>query len=159
MLPFHNAAPHQAHNSNNKKQQTPTQRHTNTQHQRHQTRQWIVTQIAHSFSKTCHVDVHCEHPYFLNPLLAACQLVNVARPGEAPSDLYAAEEDCRLLHPALAAADGGPLPADERRKWCDVPSNVEGIEFKPGLVYTFQWYQHFFDLAKYKVRARRYIYI
>lgn len=48
-----------------------------------------------NFSQTCQVDVKCEHPYFLNPLLAACQLVNVARPGEEPKDLYAAQEDCR----------------------------------------------------------------
>lgn len=47
--------------------------------------------------------------------------------------------------------DGGPLPADKRRKWCDVPANVADMEFSTDHVYTFQWWQHFFDLSQYKV--------
>lgn len=27
-----------------------------------------------NFSHTCEVNLNCEHPYFLNPLLAACQV-------------------------------------------------------------------------------------
>ncbi|KAI8472299.1 MAG: hypothetical protein J3K34DRAFT_414799 [Monoraphidium minutum] len=115
--------------------------------------QWIVTQIAHNFSQTCQVDVKCEHPYFLNPLLAACQLVNVSRPGEEPKDLYEAKEDCRLLHPDLVGKDGEPLPAAQRRKWCDIPSNVEDIMLTPDLVYTFQWWQHLIDLSQYRVHV------
>lgn len=37
----------------------------------------------------------------MNPLLAACQLVNVSEPGHAPP-LADAQEDMRLLHHALA---------------------------------------------------------
>lgn len=115
--------------------------------------QWIVTQIAHNFSKTCDVDVSCDYPYFLNPLLAACQLVNVSKPGEEPQDLYAAQEDCRLLHPDLAGKDGAPVPADKRRKWCDIPSNMVDLEIRTDLVYTFQWWQHLVDLSQYKVHV------
>ncbi|GBF98235.1 hypothetical protein Rsub_11055 [Raphidocelis subcapitata] len=106
-----------------------------------------------TFSQTCKVDVFCEHPHFLNPLLAACQLVNVSKPGEEPEDVTATQEDCRLLHPALVNADGSPWAADKRRKWCDAPENVGDLYFEPGLVYTFCWWQHFFDLANYKVHA------
>jgi hypothetical protein len=62
--------------------------------------------------------------------------------------LYAAEEDCRLLHPTLVGADGAPWPADKRRKWCDVPANVADLELQPGLVYTFGFWQHFFSLGE-----------
>jgi hypothetical protein len=48
------------------------------------------------FSKTTIVDAHCEQPYFLNPVLAACQLVNVAKEGEQP-DIWDAPEDCRWV--------------------------------------------------------------
>jgi hypothetical protein len=34
----------------------------------------------------------------MNPVLAACQLVNVSKPGEEPG-LWDAPEDCRLMLP------------------------------------------------------------
>jgi hypothetical protein len=51
------------------------------------------------------VDAYAELPYFMNPLLAACQLVNVSQPGAEPQ-LTAAQEDMRLFSPALADKDG-----------------------------------------------------
>jgi 3-methyladenine DNA glycosylase Mpg len=36
-----------------------------------------------------------------------------------------------------------------------VPGNVADLYFEPGLVYTFCWWQHFFDLAEYKVGGAR----
>lgn len=42
----------------------------------------------------------------MNPLLASCQLVNVARPGEE-LPLQEAQEDMRLLSHHLADKDGG----------------------------------------------------
>jgi hypothetical protein len=59
----------------------------------------------------------------------------------------------RLLHPSLVGPDGEPLAADKRRKWCDVPANVADLEFSPDLVYSFGWWQHFFDMGAYKVGA------
>jgi hypothetical protein len=47
------------------------------------------------------VDAYAALPYFMNPLLAACQLVNVSEPGSEPQ-LAEAQEDMRLLSPALA---------------------------------------------------------
>jgi hypothetical protein len=63
------------------------------------------------FSKTTIVDAHGERPYFLNPLIAAAQLINVARPGEEPA-IWEAEEDCRwgLLCLAARAELAGPSP-------------------------------------------------
>jgi hypothetical protein len=45
---------------------------------------------------------------FLNPVLASCQLVNVAVPGSEP-DLWEAEEDMRLLSDALQDKNGEVL--------------------------------------------------
>lgn len=48
---------------------------------------------------------------FLNPVLASCQLVNVARPGEEPS-VWDAQEDMRLLSDELSDKNGeGPCSA------------------------------------------------
>lgn len=51
------------------------------------------------------VDAYAELPYFMNPLLAACQLVNVSQPGAEPR-LAEAQEDMRLFSPALADKSG-----------------------------------------------------
>lgn len=51
------------------------------------------------------VDAYAELPYFMNPLLAACQLVNVSQPGSEPP-LAQAQEDMRLFSPALADKQG-----------------------------------------------------
>lgn len=45
---------------------------------------------------------------FLNPVLASCQLVNVARPGEEPG-VWDAQEDMRLLSDELADKNGEAL--------------------------------------------------
>jgi hypothetical protein len=52
------------------------------------------------------VDAYAELPYFMNPLLAACQMVNVAQPGSEPP-LHQAQEDMRLFSAALADKNGG----------------------------------------------------
>lgn len=50
------------------------------------------------------MDAHGDKPYFLNPLIAAAQIYNVAREGEEP-DMWAAQEDCRC-----GAQPGNALP-------------------------------------------------
>jgi hypothetical protein len=47
------------------------------------------------------VDVTAELPYFMNPVLAACQMVNVSKAGSAPG-LAEVQEDMTLFSPALA---------------------------------------------------------
>jgi hypothetical protein len=49
---------------------------------------------AKIFSKTTIVSAYGDQPHFLNPVLAACQRVNISRAGEEP-DLWTAPEDCR----------------------------------------------------------------
>lgn len=62
------------------------------------------------------VDAYAPLPYFMNPLLAACQLVNVAKPGQAPP-LAEAQEDMRLFSPELA---------DKHSEW---PVTVRWLDF------------------------------
>jgi Protein of unknown function (DUF1769) len=56
------------------------------------------------------VDAYAPLPYFMNPLLAACQLVHVASPGNEPP-LADATEDMRLFSPSLADKHGAPAAA------------------------------------------------
>jgi hypothetical protein len=65
----------------------------------------VLTAAAKVFSSSTQVDIYAKLPYFMNPVLAACQIVNVARPGSEPS-LTEAGEDMRLFAPELADKTG-----------------------------------------------------
>lgn len=70
----------------------------------------VLTAAAKVFSSSTQVDIYAKLPYFMNPVLACCQLVNVSQPGSEPQ-LTEAQEDMRLFAPALADKQGG-WPAD-----------------------------------------------
>jgi hypothetical protein len=57
--------------------------------------------------------------------------------------------DCFLLLPALSPA-GKPVSAAKRKKWCDVPKNLDGLMLDTEHVYTFHIWQHFIDFSAYK---------
>lgn len=61
----------------------------------------VLTAAAKVFSSSTQVDIYAKLPYFMNPMLAACQLVNVAEPGSEPK-LSEAQEDMRLFAAPLA---------------------------------------------------------
>jgi len=46
---------------------------------------------------------------------------------------------------------GAPLSPEKRRKWCDVPKNLQGLKFSPDYVYTFHIWQHIVDFSTYKL--------
>lgn len=110
----------------------------------------VLTAAAKVFSSSTQVDIYAKLPYFMNPVLAACQLVNVAQPGEEPK-LTEATEDMRLFAPQLADKHGAPLLPEKRRKWCDAPKNLEGLKFSPDHIYTFHIWQHLIDFSTYKL--------
>lgn len=65
----------------------------------------VMTAAAKVFSSSTQVDIKAALPYFMNPVLAACQLVNVSEPGKEPP-LAEATEDMRLFSPELADKKG-----------------------------------------------------
>jgi hypothetical protein len=105
----------------------------------------VLTAAAKVFSNSTQVDVHAPLPFFMNPILAACQLINVSKDGEAP-DVWDAKEDMRLFEPSLVAGKAGePMHADKRRRWCDVPKNLDGRMYDTDHVWTFHIWQHLID--------------
>ncbi|WIA11789.1 hypothetical protein OEZ85_011882 [Tetradesmus obliquus] len=110
----------------------------------------VLTAAAKVFSSSTQVDIYAKLPYFMNPVLAACQMVNVALPGSEPS-LTEATEDMRLFAPELADKTGAPLSPEKRRKWCDVPKHLAGKQFSTEHVYTFHIWQHLIDFSTYKL--------
>lgn len=88
---------------------------------------------------------------FLNPVLASCQLVHVARPGEEP-DMWEAQEDMRLLSPALADKDGNPMPAEKRRRWFDNPANAASVTLGKDYVITWHIWQHWCNISTYRLQ-------
>ncbi|KAI8472123.1 MAG: hypothetical protein J3K34DRAFT_217390, partial [Monoraphidium minutum] len=111
----------------------------------------VLTGAARVFSSSAHVDIYGRLPYFMNPVLAACQLVNVSRDEDAPKDMWAAQEDLRMFAPELVDKHGKPMSADKRRKWCDVPANIAGRKFTPDVTYTIHIWQHLIDFSSYKL--------
>lgn len=65
----------------------------------------VLTAAAKVFSSSTQVDIYAKLPYFMNPVLAACQLVNVSEPGQEPQ-LTEATEDMRLFSSELADKKG-----------------------------------------------------
>jgi len=110
----------------------------------------VLTAAAKAFSNSTQVDVYAPLPYFMNPVLAACQLVNVSKEGEQPA-LTAAQEDLRLFSSELVDKKGNPFPAEKRRKWCDVVKNLEGKTFDTEHVWTFHIWQHLIDFSTYRL--------
>jgi hypothetical protein len=56
---------------------------------------------------------------------------------------------CAVL--CCAASPGLPLTPEKRRKWCDCPSNLSGLQFSPDYIYTFHIWQHVVDFSSYKL--------
>lgn len=65
----------------------------------------VLTAAAKVFSSSTQVDITAQLPYFMNPVLAACQMVNVSLPGSEPT-LADAQEDMRLFAPELCDKQG-----------------------------------------------------
>lgn len=55
------------------------------------------------------------------------------------------------LHWCVLLLQGNPLSPEKRRKWCDVPKNLQGLKFLPEHVYTFHLWQHVVDFSSYKL--------
>jgi hypothetical protein len=108
--------------------------------------------------------------YFLSPLLATAQVVHATRGprSSAPSLLSAAlVEDCTCF--SQTAGDGGmraegflpmvgerelpaiPTASERRKKFFADPNHLKQFYFEPGVVYTFEFYQHMLDLPLYKL--------
>lgn len=64
-----------------------------------------LVQVARSISPSMEVGPAAA-PYMLMPVVAGCNEIHVARPGNEPALTDAPREDMRLVDPALAARDG-----------------------------------------------------
>eukprot|EP00877_Chromochloris_zofingiensis_P008386 jgi/Chrzof1/3800/Cz13g09090.t1 len=105
---------------------------------------------AKVFSSTTKVSTSSSSPSFMNPVLAACQLVNVAAEGEQP-DMWAATEDMRLFSTELADKNGAPLSSDKRRKYFDKPANAAAKLIGTEYVWTVHMWQNIVDVATYRL--------
>ena len=78
--------------------------------------------------------VRIRHARTVAPALGPVSAFDETACGARPAPLRCIVEchDSRLVRPPASAAD---------------------LEFQPGLVYSFGWWQHFFDLSTYKVHA------
>jgi hypothetical protein len=85
--------------------------------------------VAAAAAAAAQVDAYAELPYFMNPLLAACQLVNVSLPGSEPP-LAAAQEDMRLFSPALC---------DKNGECCCIVIDKQGVTRDSALESGFAW--------------------
>eukprot|EP00882_Tetradesmus_deserticola_P034410 GHRQ01039457.1.p1 GENE.GHRQ01039457.1~~GHRQ01039457.1.p1 ORF type:complete len:122 (+),score=33.04 GHRQ01039457.1:235-600(+) len=52
---------------------------------------------------------------------------------------------------SLGRLADAPLCPHKRRKWCDVPANLDGLLLDTQHVYTFHIWQHLIDFSTYKL--------
>jgi hypothetical protein len=73
---------------------------------------WQAGFTAPTTHRRLRAQVSADWGFMCNPCLSTCQVINVSRPGEEPSDPLQVEEDMRLWEPSLTdsagAAAGGP---------------------------------------------------
>jgi len=92
-------------------------------------------------------DVYADEPYFLSPLVNTCQGFAVERPSEV-QDIFGQEKNkWNLVEDTTLLGDGVPRNAEKRRKFFAVQENLEKYYYETDLTYTFDYYQHYLDMA------------
>lgn len=109
----------------------------------------VLNLIKHRLPPGNSIDLFGDEPHFLSPFINDQQTVCVTDPskGETPPDIAAHELPEDMRHA------GHEIPDERwaRRKYFSKQANLEKYYFEPGLVYTFDFYQHFFRPFDFKL--------
>jgi len=102
-------------------------------------------------------DVFSQEPYFLSPLVNTCQGFRVERRGEErpvegeERDGWNVKEETGLLGAEV------PDEPERRRRFFAKRENLERFYYEPDLVYTFDCYQHYMDMASMQFIVTRFL--
>lgn len=118
---------------------------------------WVLTAAMAMMSRiqpALQVRLTGDSPYMLSPLIATSQTVVVSREGMQPSivvDLDPIEEDISLVDASVFGLTGvkASARAKKRKAFFSKRANLEKYEFDPALVYTFDFYQHLFNMGTF----------
>ncbi|CAM9550827.1 unnamed protein product, partial [Phaeothamnion confervicola] len=119
---------------------------------------WLLRSAAtvlRRLTPALRADVAGDMPYLISPLVATAQALRVEEPGEE-TDIGGGGggdgsiiEDNALLGGGFAERG---VSAAARKKFFSKLAHLDGFVFRPGgLVYTFDFYQHLFNLLTFEV--------
>ncbi|CAK0783801.1 hypothetical protein CVIRNUC_007001 [Coccomyxa viridis] len=109
----------------------------------------FVLMLARQLSPSMQIGCQ-EAPYILSPMISTAQAINVEEEGDSSSIDAWPLEDMRAVGITAGSGDS-PLPAARRRRLFSDVKSRRGREFSPAHMYTFHFWQHMLDCAKFKL--------
>mmetsp|Transcript_31648 Transcript_31648/g.41824 ORF Transcript_31648/g.41824 Transcript_31648/m.41824 type:complete len:748 (-) Transcript_31648:124-2367(-) len=112
---------------------------------------WLIRSglsLFRRLSPALQADLFAKHPIMLSPLISTSQTVMVERHGMESPVSGELEENTTLLGGLFTE---GAVPASARKRFFSKPRNLQQYYFEPGLVYTFDFYQHMLDVTTLEI--------
>ncbi|CAN0434464.1 unnamed protein product [Ascophyllum nodosum] len=107
---------------------------------------WLVRSafaVMRRLSPALREDITGDRPYMVSPLAATSQSIRAEEPGERSCAIVGdLDEETALLGGSFMERR---VPASARKKFFANPHNLKAYSYKPGVVYTFDFYQHLYD--------------
>jgi len=111
---------------------------------------WAVSALTAILKKalpTVEMDLFSPTPFFELPLIAGCQTLLVELKGSETGLTGKLSETTKLLGGVFSEQKMSSL---KRKEFFGLPANLQAFSFEPGLIYTFDIYQHQFDVAAFE---------
>ncbi|CAM9945118.1 unnamed protein product, partial [Ascophyllum nodosum] len=112
---------------------------------------WLVRSafaVIRRLSPALREDITGDLPYMVSPLAATSQSIRAEEPGDECAIVGDLDEETALLGGSFIERR---VPASARKKFFSNPRNLKAYSFKPGVVYTFDFYQHLYDAVTFEV--------
>lgn len=112
---------------------------------------WLVRSafsLIRRLSPALREDITGQRPYMVSPLAATAQSMRVEEPGDEAAIVGDLGEETGQLG---ASFMDSRVPASARKKFFSNPRNLRAYSFKPGVVYTFDFYQHLYNAVTFEL--------
>eukprot|EP00752_Nemacystus_decipiens_P009692 g8658.t2 len=112
---------------------------------------WLIRSafsLIRRLSPALREDVTGDRPYMVSPLAATAQALRAEAPGDEAAIVGDLGEETGLLG---ASFMDSRVPASARKRFFNNTRNLQAYSFKPGVVYTFDFYQHLYNAVTFEL--------
>ncbi|CBN73937.1 conserved unknown protein [Ectocarpus siliculosus] len=112
---------------------------------------WLIRSafsLIRRLSPALREDITGERPYMVSPLAATAQSMRAEAPGDEVAIVGDLGEETGLLGESFMDSR---VPSSARKKFFNNPRNLKAYSFKPGVVYTFDFYQHLYNAVTFEL--------
>ncbi|CAM9188942.1 unnamed protein product [Scytosiphon promiscuus] len=112
---------------------------------------WLIRSafsVIRRLSPALREDITGDRPYMVSPLAATAQALRAEAPGDEAAIVGDLGEETGLLG---ASFMNSRVPASARKKFFSNPRNLQAYSYKPGVVYTFDFYQHLYNAVTFEL--------